>query len=175
VTIAAIDGTDAKVAIAFDGANVAAYVCGGDASYATMTRWFLGASDPSQFDGARDGWSIHGTTDPHAEWHGTLTSPDGTIYTWHTGTIADEGSIGLYDVMDDNCRTGAMVWTDSSDHQTHVQGTWCSSVGVLAGRYEQVTPVRPVERVDSTLELLVNLPTGARDLVAQRVVLLPIQ
>lgn len=150
-----VDGTDIAFAVTVDAETreVVLYVCGGADTFDRYSKWYQGSLDAddtvalSSKDGATARLSV--TADGV---DGSVFELDGTVLEL-AAPIAPEGSaIGLYDVVDEGCRTGVIVVSDDD-----VQGTWCSEEGIFA----QVTPISPivdVQSVRSGIEVEVTAP-----------------
>jgi hypothetical protein len=149
-----LEGSDAVAAVAISGDAVALYVCGGDTSYATRSRWYTGTRAGGQVDVAStDGGTAHvdiGDT----ELTGTITEPGAQPFAFRLDMMRAGGPGGLYFVVDSGCRTGVVVLDHGAMTEPTVQGTWCSAADIFA----QVTPITPID--DSTREIDVEtLPT----------------
>ncbi len=150
----ALEGSDAVAAVAVSGDTVALYVCGGDTSYATRSRWYSGTRVGDEADVAStDGGTAHvdfGDT----EITGTITEPGAQPFAFRLDMMRPGGPGGVYSVVDSGCRTGVVVIDHGAMTEPTVQGTWCSSQDIFA----QVTPITPVD--DSTREIDVEtVPT----------------
>lgn len=130
-------GADAVVGMVSDGERVQLYLCGGPATYATLTRWFQG---PVAADGTftieSGGFTATGDLGAGA---GQVETDDGQTLSWSVQRAADELS-GLYAAMDGACRTGAVIGDFDGDGALDLQGTWCNGKDIFA----QVTPIRPL-------------------------------
>lgn len=172
VSVGALSGSDAVVALGVSGSQWVFYVCGGSTSFATMTRWFTGSSMTDAngaFDSTEQGWSVHGQHGS-AGWSGTLVSPDGTSRTWTVLTADAATMAGLYSTVDSGCRTGVIVRQDTSSDAPSVQGTWCDD----HGSFQQVTPIQPIALTSLGLHVQVPTASSARDLYVHRITL-PLQ
>jgi hypothetical protein len=176
--VGVVEGSDARIAVVERQGSLSAYVCGGPSSYEALSRWFepsAVAGDPSRFEASKDGWTLTGALSPGERegeqtpgaaprrvLSGRLEGPDGKWYRFH-GELAYPGSLaGLYGVVDEGCKTGAVVLQASPSEEPTVLGTWCSS----AGERMQVTPVMPVELHAGALDLQVVRLGAVRHLVA---------
>ncbi|WP_437809593.1 hypothetical protein [Sorangium sp. So ce1078] len=160
VSVGAVDGTDAVVALVRGEGAVTLYVCGGASSYATMTRWFEGPEDASgAFSLASDGWTA--SADPGGE-SGRLRTPEGAELAFRARPAAVDGIEGLYAAVDGGCRTGAVVFTPEGAETLALQGTWCGA----GDRYAQVTPLRPLSVLDRRgIEVQVELDGARKNLL----------
>jgi hypothetical protein len=128
-------GQDAVIGVVSDSAGVSFYVCGGAASYATMTRWFLGAAAADgTLDLSADGWHLTGSLNDGA---GQLQTDVGATLSW-TVRPATGASEGLYQTLDGACRTGAVVGDFGDGQGTRLQGAWCDA----ESHFAQVTPIK---------------------------------
>lgn len=130
-------GADAVVGMVSDGERVQLYLCGGHATYASLTRWFQGpvASDGT-FSIESGGFVATGDVGDLA---GEVKTDDGQTLSWAVEPVTDDLS-GLYAAMDGPCRTGAVVGDFDGDGVLDLQGTWCNGKDIFA----QVTPIMPM-------------------------------
>ena len=133
-----VSGSDVAVGVVVDGTSMALYACGGATTYATDSRWFLGAASSSgAFTLTKDGWTASGTVTASSV-SGTLTSPANATLSFNVPVYANSAA-GLYEgVGTGGCMTGVVAWPSNGTMQT--QGTWCNGTG----DFEQVIPVTPV-------------------------------
>jgi hypothetical protein len=163
ISVGRIEGTDAVVGRVADGQKVTFYVCGGPASYGTLTRWFSGDDDASgSIWLEKGGWQITGDPGGHS---GALLSPDGKTLRWSTHAAREGTAEGLYAVADSGCRTGAVVLQPEGAAAPVVQGAWCSD----KDQFAQVTPVIPAEISREGLAVRVGLPGVVKTLFVQPV------
>ncbi|XXX74629.1 hypothetical protein WMF30_43965 [Sorangium sp. So ce134] len=165
ISVGAVDGTDAVLAVVRGEGAVTLYVCGGASSYATMTRWFEGAEDPSgAFSLESGGWTA--TADPGGE-SGRLRTPEGAELAFRARPAALDRIEGLYAAVDGGCRTGAVVFTPDGAESPALQGTWCAVGDRFAGdRFAQVTPLRPLSELDRYgIEVQVELDGTRKNLL----------
>ncbi|WP_437965774.1 hypothetical protein WMF04_40030 [Sorangium sp. So ce260] len=160
ISVGAVDGTDAVLALVRGEGAVTLYVCGGASSYATMTRWFEGPEDASgAFSLASEGWTA--SADPGGE-SGRLRTPEGAELAFRARPAAVDGIEGLYAAVDGGCRTGAVVFTPEGAETLALQGTWCGA----GDRYAQVTPIRPLSALDRRgIEVQVELDGARKNLL----------
>lgn len=158
-----LPGTDAVFALSWSGNDVVSYVCGGDETYATMSRWFCGepgtGSGGPYFYRQFDGWVLD-VSIGDATLEGTLQAPSGEVYPV-SARAAPEGTIaGLYAPSEvGGCETGVVVRQRTADDTPVVQGTSCEH-----DRFEQVTPVLPVALTDGQLQVVVRRAAGEETL-----------
>src|SRR5688500_11002329 len=159
VYVGAAPGSDVVVGLAIDEEvdRFVVYVCGGDATYTSHTRWFAGdlRGGGRALAATRDGWTIDGLVAGDGTWaSGTLTDPAGASLAWTAtiggGDVGDEGVPGLYAAVDDGCRTGVVVLDDGSG-TARAEGTGGHADGARA----QVTPVAPMMLTSRGLEVAV--------------------
>lgn len=149
-----LSGSDAEIAIVASNGSVLAYVCGGDRSYTSATRWFVGeAGEGLHLE--KDGWRIDGALVDQA-WQGTLLSPSGDSLAWSTEAVANGSEAGLYMAEIDGGKAGVIV--HESGAQIEIQGAWREKIG----RVLQVTPVMPVHVEAGSLLVSIDRPDGAR-------------
>lgn len=128
-----VGGTDVVVAVALGGGEAQAYLCGGDATRSTWTRWLTGDAGSGDFSATSGGWTLTGTAQG-ATLTGTVSGPDGER-SFHAS--AATGLAGLYRGAEP-CPTGLVVWMTADGPAA--QGAWCDGAGV----YGQVEPVMPI-------------------------------
>jgi hypothetical protein len=157
VLVGPIDGTDAELGLVVDGERVSAYVCGGELTRATISRWFEGAGSTDAGTLATDSWELAWNADT-----GTLTDPSGVVSTF---AVADQTeSAALYDADDSGCRDGAVVWDDGGG--LVLLGTWgCYAAGT---ELLEVTPVGTL-RIADTLEATATGSDGEHAFTLSRV------
>jgi hypothetical protein len=139
-----VSDSDAVVAVVREGTRVTAYVCGGERTYDTLTRWF--EADVREGDAVtitRDGYTLRleSSAPDAASLPGTLTDAQGIARPFVARLQPTAPLVGLYDSNDSGCRAGAMVWYADGSADPRVQGTWCDRGGLV----EQVEPVRPLQ------------------------------
>jgi hypothetical protein len=155
-----LSGSDAEIAIVTSDASVVAYVCGGDRSYTSTTRWFVGdAAEGLHL--VKDGWRIDGTL-ANQTWQGTLTAPSGEELAWSAEAVAPGSEAGLYQAEIDGGKAGVIV--HESGAQIDIQGAWREKIG----RVLQVTPVMPVHVEAGSLLVSIDRPDGARQITVDR-------
>jgi hypothetical protein len=159
----AVDGTDAQVAVVASARHVRVYLCGGPASYATLTHWFALDLDASggahaQADGA-EAWSLDGqVADTTAT--GAVTIADGTRFTFETARVSAGTIAGLYEGPASCGKIGLIVMQPSAQSASSGQGA-CITADAIPS-VEQVNPIRPLTRAsDGTISVLVAGTTDA--------------
>ena len=157
VLVGDVDGSDAVLAAIRDGTSVTVYVCGGDSTFDTHTRWFGGGSIDGEgaFSIDLEDWTIAGTFDD-LDVAGTLTDPDGAQMTYSASAISTDSIAGLYTAEPDGCRTG-VVLQDNGGGITG-QGTWCNQ----AAEFGQVIILEPIEVTAQGIAVEVPLPTETK-------------
>lgn len=128
-----VDGTDVVVAIAVAGDEARAYLCGGDATRATWTRWLAGDASAGDVTTTADGWTVTAAVLGAGSLGGSVSGPDGVRTFTATATT---GVGGLYRGSEP-CPTGLVVWMTTVGPAA--QGAWCKG-----GIYGQVEPVIPI-------------------------------
>jgi hypothetical protein len=142
--------TDARVAVATDGENGVAYICGGEETMATHTRWFGDDIWAGELTAQTSDWEF--SADVYEDGaDGFLTSPDGDVWEF---SLTDAG--GLYQAEDAGCKDGAVLGPDANG-ELSLQGVWCDEVGSLA----QVTPVTTLA-LEPTIRVQVESDSGLR-------------
>jgi hypothetical protein len=145
-------GVDLWVAVTVESEQAAAFVCGGEQTLETHTRWMttsLGATGSSlRFE--KDGWvlALEIVDDTLA---GDLVGPDGAAL-----AVAARASTaplaGLYTAIDSGCRAGVII----ADVEA-AQGAWCDTLD----NFSQVTPLSPIERQPLGIEVTAtDTPNG---------------
>jgi hypothetical protein len=161
VFVGNLASSDAVVGLELGDAGWVFYACGGATSLASLTHWFSASPAADAIEFTREGWVLQGQSDGLTSgWRGTLTGPDGVARAWAAAPSPPGTLSGLYSVVEDGCRTGLVVSQAAPGAAVHAQGTWCNG----AGRFEQVTPILPVERTDLGIRVEVNAPGATRDL-----------
>jgi hypothetical protein len=91
-----VQGTDALIALVYEGANVNGYLCDGNEGKGELSEWFVasGSGDPIAFVAtSRNGIKISGTTKPGGI-EGTVTFVDGSEKSFSASPATDDA--GLY-------------------------------------------------------------------------------
>lgn len=154
-----MESADSAVGLAMsDEGHVYAYVCGGDTTFATHSRWFAGALAENVAGFENDGFRLDVTL-KDATTDITLTTPDGTAHST-TATRAGPGSrAAVYESSpDSDCPWGVVVLDDTGG-DPEVFGTWCGKVASTKV-YAQVTPVYPIDFSKQILPVMVDTPDG---------------
>jgi hypothetical protein len=168
VYVGAVQNTDALVAVADDGVDWVAYVCGGATTYATMTAWF--SSHMERDAGEARLSASSGAKEFTAAVHGELATGtivvDGTTFEFSAQLSGGKNEAGLFSVVDEGCRTGLVVPPASLGE---AQGVWCSAPGRFQRNgpplFAQVTPIRPWSMANRAILVSVSPPgVGARQL-----------
>jgi hypothetical protein len=170
VYVGALSTTDAVVGLEVGPGGWVFYSCGGPTSLETLTHWFSGG--PRAADGfsggpaggnlelARDGWLLEGHPEESAGWAGTLTDPQGTVRSWNAARLTGDTLSGVYNSIENGCRTGLVLSQTTPGGAIRAQGTWCDG----AGHFLQVTPIEPVIRTDWGIHASVSAAGFVRDL-----------
>ena len=131
------------------------YVCGGDETFATHTRWFC-ASDMTNGQAiiGERGWTLY-----YDNGHATFVDEQGVSTTMDLEETSDNEA-ALYESNDSGCHDGAIAWTENGE--TRVQGVWgCPGFGI------QVEPVGTV-RLRNRIELSAMHADGPRQFYMNR-------
>jgi len=154
-----LETADAVVGLAVsDWGNVYAYVCGGETTFATHSRWFAGSLASGSAPLENDGFRLDVTLREEAT-DITLTTPDGAVH----ATLAERAGAGSRSAVyespaDADCPWG-VVLVDDGGVEPEVFGTWCGRVESTEV-FAQVTPVRPMDFSKPLLPVLANTPAG---------------
>jgi hypothetical protein len=176
--VGAIDGTDAVVAVAYDGVDSVTYVCGGSETYDTLTQWF--SNHISRDTEGALLTATSGGKDLTATLAGdTVTGEvtvDATRYDF-TAHLSKEGSgAGLYEVLDGGCRTGLVIPPTGAGE---AQGVWCAPTNELGAAssliFAQVTPIRPWSTMADVIRVTVSPPGAATRELSLAPVALPLE
>lgn len=158
-----VEGQDAVVGAVSDGERATFYLCGGDSTYETLTRWFTGsvaADGALDLSNAKGDWKVSGNLESGS---GQITGDQGETFTW-TAHAASGDVDGLYQVMDGSCRTGAVVGDLDGKGTTRLQGVWCDG----EGNFAQVIPLRnQIELTAKGIEVTVQTPQAKQLLVTR--------
>jgi hypothetical protein len=147
--------TDAMVAFAVRDDNVVGYVCGGDTTIATHSRWFCDRAERRE-DGllhivkTEAAWTLDALIGATSV-QGTVRSPDGVVYDVNAPLAAD--GAGLFADEVGGCSTGVIVLPAIDGAENRAQGAHCADG---FEQFEQVTPVRPLERDLHHLDVVVG-------------------
>lgn len=156
-----VAGTDARLAVVTSQHHARLYFCGGDASYATSTRWLVAPFDAS---------GAIALGPPDAPWRIAASLFDGTIQGWidrgdgepvafRGAAIAGDTLAGLYEAMAPCGKVGVIVAQPASGIDPIAQGA-CIPADP-AGRIVQVNPLMPLAaRADGSIAVM---PAGAAD------------
>ncbi|HET6584640.1 MAG TPA: hypothetical protein VFG69_14375 [Nannocystaceae bacterium] len=133
--------------------TVSVYVCGGDTTFATHTRWFRDAEldDDGSFEMTLDGWTISGSV-ADDRLAASLESDMGEALELAGEAVAEDGLAGLYTAELDGCTTGLVVRGEGDDVQT--QGTWCSD----QSQFAQVIVLEPLALTSMGIHVEVMRP-----------------
>lgn len=160
--LGSIAGTDVQLAAVVSEDEWVLYTCGGPSTYDTHSFWLSGALNGERLAASKPGRSVTATLDDVTTIAGTLTVGDSNL-PFVLSFAQPDGMSGLYAVVDEGCRTGAIVTAAADADEPLVQGTWCEGE-----RFEQVTPAKPVALQDGYF--VVTVPAmGERELWLERV------
>ena len=138
------------IAVSSDEQSVVAYVCGGDNTLATHTRWFVTPSGGSDLAFDHDGWRLE-TSLSDGDISGSLIDPDGLESSFAANHTAEGDPAGLFTAFDSGCRDGVIVESGGSS-----QGAWCD----LLDNFGEVTPAMPIDA--SGFDVVAATPMGDR-------------
>lgn len=146
--------------------DVYAYVCGGDTTFATHSRWFAGTLSPNSASLENEGYQLE-VTPQDDSMDITLTTPDGTMHSTAAKLAGPGNRSALYESSPNaDCPWGVVV-VDDGGVEPEVFGTWCGLVE-SAKIFAQVTPVRPIDFSKELLPVLVNTPAGEEQFEVRR-------
>jgi hypothetical protein len=153
-----VDGTDARVAVVATTHHARVFFCGGDATYATSTHWFLVDIGPAgQVASPSDGGlSFNGQVGDSVV-RGSLVGVDGRSHTFVASPISAGTIAGLYEATQPCGKVGLIVSQSSPTVAPTGQGACIGSPGANgATPVEQVTPLRPLTRAaDGTIRVTI--------------------
>jgi voltage-gated potassium channel Kch len=156
--------------------DVYAYVCGGDTTYATHSRWFSGPLSSSSASIKNEGFQLDvilqgDMTDI------TLTAPDGAVVSTQAERAGAASRSAVYEsAIDTDCRWG-VVALDDDGADPEVFGTWCGLAaapdagdpGATEKIFAQVTPVLPIDFSRASMLVVVNTPAGEQQFEVHRI------
>ena len=107
--VGTIPGTDMVVGAASHEGRMSLYVCGGDSTFATHSRWYDGPIDAAtgDVDLSVNNWIVTANVDG-ASLVGTLIAPDLSELPFSAALAAD-GVPGVYDAEPNGCRIGVVA------------------------------------------------------------------
>jgi hypothetical protein len=155
-----VDGTDVRVAVVATTHHARVFFCGGAATYATSTHWFLVDIGPSgQVASPSDcGLSFSGQVGDGVV-RGSLVGVDGRSHTFVASPISAGTIAGLYEPAQPcGCgKLGLIVSQSSPAVAPTGQGACIGTPGASgATPVEQVTPLRPLTRAaDGTIRVTI--------------------
>jgi hypothetical protein len=131
--------------------RIGLYVCGGDDTFASHSRWYDGVINltTGDFDLALNGWVVTANL-ASGNMQGTIVAPDQSELTF-VAAPAGDGIVGVYDGEPNGCRIGVVVM--GSDAAPTVQGVWCDDQNM----FSQVTPMGPASLTEAGLLHVVTL------------------
>jgi hypothetical protein len=159
VFIGEVTGSDARVGVVATDHHARIYVCGGDASYTTMTHWL--PSVPIDVvrgalsqDGGTTDWSVEAQVSDSGV-SGSLAVAGGATFPFHAERVAAGTIAGLYEAVGACGKIGLIVTQGSSSETPLGQGACLPVSG--APNAEQVNPIRPIDRAaDGTISVVVD-------------------
>lgn len=160
--VGSLSGSDARVGLVVDDTRGVLYVCGGDATRASLTRWFAGARTAAGLDWTTGDLRVQAAP-KGASWSGELKKADGTVLAFEVTPVAAGTIAGLYDAKLPEGRAGVVVFQASAAEPATILGAFKTTGGL----FEQVLPVREVLRTGQGIE--VKVPSVATSFFVQPV------
>lgn len=143
-----LTSTDARVGLVVDDTKGVLYVCGGDTTRTTLSRWFKGPRTAAGIDWTNG--DLHVVAAPQGtSWSGTLKKSDGTTFSFAVTPVVANTIAGLYDASLPEGRAGVVVFQSSVSESPTILGTFQAT----SGPFEQVLPVREVSRTAAGIEV----------------------
>ena len=134
------------------------YACGGPSTLATHTRWFDVPLSGQTFSAENGGTTLSGKLGV-AGLSGTMEVPGSGVISWTLPELQVGTLSGLYDRVENGCRTGVIVFSDDPSTPS-AQGVYCNGSGL----FDEVTPVAPFQRTAEGLPVTTKT-AGTRILV----------
>ena len=155
-----VEGTDARIGVVAAKHHARLYFCGGDSTFATLSRWIpagIDASGDLEPDPAAEmGWMVTGTLSSDAV-DGSLRPGDAASYRFHAAPVDERTIAGLYEGTSPCGKVGVIVSQGSSSDSPVAQGACIMSSGGGTADVHQVNPVAPFERAaDGTIAVEVS-------------------
>ncbi len=152
--VGALAGTDARVGLVVNEERGVLYVCGGEATRASLTRWFSGARTAKGLDWTTDDLRVVASPSG-AGWSGEVRRADGSALSFSLSPAAAGTIAGLYEAKLPEGRAGVVVFQATSAEPATILGAFKSTGGV----FEQVLPVREVARAANGIEVRIAART----------------
>lgn len=140
-----LESTDARIAVIATKNHARMYFCGGDSTYAMLSRWVkadLSASGAVTPDASAMDWSIEATVG-QATASGTLVTGDASRYSFLATAVDKKTMAGLYEAVSPCGKVGVIVAQAAASDTPVVQGA-CIGNGNID--IHQVNPVLPLQR-----------------------------
>jgi len=154
VWVGELADTDAKVGFVHSGDEAVLFLCGGEASYPELTRWFSGTTaleGPFSFEAP--GFRVEGELrDDVLE--GTVRRSEEDENAWSAAPVAADTLAGLYSGEAPCGRVGLIVSQTDADDEPTGQGA-CVTFADGQFNVEQVNPVLPLRLADEVLRVIV--------------------
>jgi hypothetical protein len=151
-----VAGTDAEMSAIVTAHHARLYFCGGDSTYATLSRWVpskVSGSDVSADAPAGAGWTLHASIDGD-QLDGELSTGDAGTHSFHAGVIDDRTMAGLYEATSPCGHVGVIIMQPSAQDAPAAQGA-CIGDGNVD--IHQVNPVLPLVRAkDGTIRVVID-------------------
>jgi hypothetical protein len=124
--VSRVGDTDALLAVSIQDVHAVAFICGGEQTVTTYTRWMYNTVDEDDQTLAFevDGWRLDlEIAEPGA--NGELTTPTGDIIGIGATLTPGTDLQGIYSSVNDGCRDGLIVMGTGSE----AVGVWCDDRG----------------------------------------------
>lgn len=145
VWVGAVQGTDAKVALADRNGAVELFFCGGPDSYATKTHWFAeGALLADRFSFTSGDWTVEGAVSEGGV-SGSVQAAFDVPADWTAAAVDPATIAGLYEGSAPCGKLGLIVTQPTAEDEPTGQGA-CLQVEDERVTVEQVNPVRLTQR-----------------------------
>lgn len=152
IFVGGLSGSDAAVALVERGDRFIFYSCGGDSAFDKLTVWFGGATGAERaLKATNDDFGLEATFDGEAA-RGSITTPNGDNLIFVANVVEPGAVDGLFRATGGACNTGTIVRQSSDGSALSLQGVGCTP----SGAPKQVTPVGPIEVLDSGIEVQVD-------------------
>ncbi len=158
--VGAIDSTDLSLAALLDEDALTVYMCGGDETFDSHTRWFRGSfgegDDPDAFELVSDGMTLVGTRTADGL-TGELVEADGSRHAFAIDPVDDDSDLGLYFASQDDRNTGVVVREEGGE--LVAQGASCTRTNEC----NQVIILPPLAITNKTIQVQVEFDTGSTE------------
>jgi len=160
--VSRVGDTDARLAVSIQDTHAVAFICGGEKTFTTHTRWMYNVVDDEDEVVAFevDGWRLDFAIDsPGAE--GELTTSAGDIIAVGATLTSETDIQGIYSSINDGCRDGLIVMNGPLGPET--RAVWCDDRG-------NVRPAEPLASLQdaSTATVAEGIPMVATSVSKRR-------